>query len=92
MDRLANRITASREVTRGLMLGMAIACAAGLAAVASQGQAPESAPAKPAAPAKFSGCVQKAPGSSNTLVISSADRVRDFERLARRRQAGGAPD
>jgi hypothetical protein len=53
------------------MLGMAIAGAACLAAVESQGQTPESAPAKPAAPAKFSGCVQKAPGSSSTLVISS---------------------
>ena len=71
MGRLANRITASCEVTRGLVLGMAIACAAGLGAVESQGQAPESAPPKPPAPAKFSGCVQKAPGSSSTLVISS---------------------
>ena len=72
MGRFANRISATCKVTRGLMLGMAIACAASLAAVESQGQTPESGlPPKPSAPAKFSGCVQKAPGSSSTLVISS---------------------
>jgi hypothetical protein len=72
MGRLANRITATCKVTRGLVLGMAIACAAGLGAVESQGQTPETGlPPKPSAPAKFSGCVQKAPGSSSTLVISS---------------------
>ena len=72
MGKFANRITATCKVTRGLMLGLAIACVASMAAVESQGQAPESAPPKPSAPAKFSGCVQKAPGSSSTLVINSA--------------------
>ena len=72
MGRLANRIAATCKVTRGWMLGIAFACAVSLLAVESQGQAPESAPPKPPAPAKFSGCVQKAPGSSNTLVIDSA--------------------
>jgi len=76
MSRLANRISATCNVTRGLLLGMAMACAAGVAGVESQGQAPDSTPPKPAAPAKFSGCVQKAPGSTasgsnSALVISS---------------------
>ena len=72
MNKRANRIAAPCEMGGGLALGIAIACAVGLAAVGSQGQGPDSTPPKPPAPATFQGCVQKAPGSTTTLVISSA--------------------
>jgi hypothetical protein len=74
MGRLADGIAAiykGRGISRGITLGLVMA---GVAAVAGNGQAPPSSPPppKPAAPAAVSGCVQKAPGSSTTLVISSA--------------------
>ena len=71
MDRIAARIVAVSESARGLMLGLAIASAVGLASAQAYAQASGSppTPAKPAAPATFAGCVQKAPDTG--LVIST---------------------
>ncbi len=71
MGRLADRMAARCEVNRNIMLGVALL---GLAGAAGYAQTAPSAPPppKPPAPAAFSGCVQKAAGSSTTLVINSA--------------------
>jgi len=68
--RIADRIAAVSEVNWRLAMGIVLVGAAGLAGVHGYAQPPASAPAAPA-PATFSGCVQKAPGSSTTLVIST---------------------
>jgi hypothetical protein len=59
------------QVARVMALPVAIALAASVAISAIHAQTPDSSPAKPSAPASFSGCVQKAPGSSTTLVLST---------------------
>jgi hypothetical protein len=69
---IAERIAAVPESSWGLALRVVVLSAAGLVGFQGYAQAPANAPATPAAPATFSGCVQKAPGSSTTLVISTA--------------------
>jgi hypothetical protein len=69
MDRIADRIVTRARSARGLVLGRSIALIAVFMASAGYAQESGTSPAKPAA---FSGCVQKASGSSNTLVISGA--------------------
>jgi hypothetical protein len=66
MSTVADGIAAISGMTRSLALGIAIAGAASLYA-----QAPDSTPPKPPAPQTFQGCVQKAPGSTASLIISS---------------------
>ncbi len=68
MRTIANR-TASLSVIQACALAIAVA----LAGPPAFAQAAASAPAatKPPAPATYSGCVQKAPDSTTTLVIST---------------------
>lgn len=68
MGRMADRIVACTASTRDFVVGGAIALV--VVFTASAGYAQESGKASPAKPVAYSGCVQKAPGSSNTLVIS----------------------
>jgi hypothetical protein len=70
--RIVDRITTVSGSTWSLALRIALVGTIGLAGVHGYAQAPANAPATPPAPATFSGCVQKAPGSSTTLVISTA--------------------
>jgi hypothetical protein len=69
-----SRIAVIAEITRGRALEIAIAgclCATGAQAFAQGAGASAPPAAKPAAPATYSGCVQKAPGASTDLVIST---------------------
>jgi hypothetical protein len=68
MDRIADRNVTRARSARCLVLGRSIALAAVL--MASAGYAQESGNTSPAKPTAFSGCVQKASGSGNTLIIS----------------------
>ena len=71
MDRIADRIA---KATRSCALGLAIAGSVSLAGAQASAQGAGSTPPpppKPATPTNFSGCVQKAPGSATTLVIST---------------------
>ena len=71
MSSTKNRFATTAQTVRRCMLATAIAaCLAGLHASA---QAAGSAPPAPATPATFKGCVQKAPGSDGTIVISTAN-------------------
>jgi hypothetical protein len=69
MSRIGNRRI--REFTRVIALPLATVLAASVAISGILAQTPVPSPAKPSAPAAFSGCVQKAPGSSTTLVLST---------------------
>jgi hypothetical protein len=73
MASIAGRIAALAEATRYCALGTALVYGAGAMALQASAQGSGSAPPtpKPATPATFSGCVQKAPDSSTALVISS---------------------
>jgi hypothetical protein len=73
MGRIAGRIAAISASARCFTMGAAIAgcvIVAGTQASAQTSGGMPPAP-KPVAPATYSGCVQRAPGSSTTLVISS---------------------
>jgi hypothetical protein len=65
--RIADRIAAVSEANWRLAMRVVLAGVAGMAGVHGYAQPPAATPA----PATFSGCVQKAPGSSTTLVIST---------------------
>ena len=69
--RIADRITTVREWTWSLAMRVVVLSAVGLVGVHGYAQPPANAPATPPAPATFSGCVQKVPGSDTTLVIST---------------------
>lgn len=69
--RIADRMTTVSGSTWNLVLRIALVGSVGLAGVHGFAQPPANAPATPPAPATFSGCVQKAPGSSTALVIST---------------------
>lgn len=71
MGSIVNRIAANLGTVRACAFGMAIAgCFAG-AQASAQAAASQPAAATPAAPATYSGCVQKAPNSTTDLVIST---------------------
>jgi len=74
MERIADRFTVSAETTRGRALGVALVtclCVAGAQGFAQGPGGSATPPPKPAEPATYSGCVQKASGSSTDLVIST---------------------
>ena len=72
MGKIADRIAAIAGITRDFSMGVAIAGCVSLACVHASAQTSGTAPPpKPPAPETFSGCVQKAPGSSTDLVIST---------------------
>jgi hypothetical protein len=71
MSRIANRIASLSGTARAGALGVAVAGCFAFAGGQALAQASDTAPAKPPAPETFSGCVQKAPGSSTDLVMST---------------------
>jgi hypothetical protein len=71
MNRIADRIAAALESAGGCALGVVFVGCLGVAGGQAYAQPPASTPATPTKPATFSGCVQKAPGSSTELVISA---------------------
>src|ERR1035441_3244452 len=71
MSRIANRIATLSGAARAGALGVAVAGCFAFAGGQAFAQTPENTPPKPATPTTFSGCVQKAPGSTTDLVIST---------------------
>ena len=74
MERIADRFTVIAETARFRALEVAVVTCLCVAAAQAFAQGPGGSatpPAQPAAPATYSGCVQKAPGSSTDLVIST---------------------
>jgi hypothetical protein len=71
MGSITNRFAAIAQATRGGAL--VIAACLGFAGTHALAQAAETTSAPPPAPATYKGCVQKAPGSDGTLIISTAN-------------------
>lgn len=71
MGNITKQFAAIADATRGYTLGVAIAAALCVAGSHACAQATGSTPPPPPAPATYKGCVQKAPGTDGTLIIST---------------------
>jgi hypothetical protein len=70
MSRIAGRIAAN-SIGAHIGIALSFVLASAITSIGLRAQEPTPAPPKPPAPTAFSGCVQKAPGSADTLVIST---------------------